>query len=101
MSEDEFNKLFDGFGEEQKLLGYPMMTDEQAAIIGHFISYLENAKLIGLATYNPETHLLIAKDEVPMGLKDALKHSIFIQNGCKPIMEAAALIAAKMEREGE
>lgn len=44
MSEDEFNKIFDSFEEEQKKLGYDEMTTEQAVIIGHFTSFIENSE---------------------------------------------------------
>lgn len=46
MTKDEFNKIFDEFEAEQKRLGYSMMTNGQASIIGQFVSYLENAGLL-------------------------------------------------------
>lgn len=46
MTENEFDKLFDNFIEEQERLDFPTITDEQATIIGYFISYLENAGLL-------------------------------------------------------
>jgi len=45
-----------------------------------------------------ETHITIARDDVPEGLLDSLKTSIFVQNGCKPIIEAAALIQKEMDK---
>lgn len=58
MKEQTFNKIFDGFCEEQKLLGYTMVTDSEAFIIGHFISYLENAGLL-----KDEHHQLAAAND--------------------------------------
>jgi len=67
MNSNDFDKLFDGFGEEQEKLGYSEITTEQAAILGHFISYLENAGL--LMVWQPI-------ESAPKG-----KHDVFLVGG--------------------